>query len=67
MTKRRLRRCPPAALWDEVDFVRDQFVYDCIAFSARLLAIRDGYAKVMGVSGPQYMIMISVAILGPAG
>lgn len=51
-------------LRDGSDNAYRQFVQDCLAFSARLLAVRDGYAKIMGVSGPQYMIMISVAHLG---
>lgn len=56
-----------AMLRDGSDFAYRQFVQDCIAFSARLLTVRDGYARVMGVSGPQYMIMISVAHLGKKG
>ena len=38
-------------------------VHDSLAFAARLQAIRDGYARLIGVSGPQYTILISIARL----
>ena len=42
----------PELLSDGSDIVFRQFVHDALAFAARLLAVRDGYGKVMGISGP---------------
>ena len=56
-----------AMLRDGSDSAYRQFVQDCLAFSARLLSVRDGYARIMGVTGAQYMIMISIAHLGKKG
>jgi len=49
------------------DFEFRQFVHDSLGFSARLLAVRDGFAKLLGISGPQYTILISVAHLVERG
>jgi DNA-binding MarR family transcriptional regulator len=49
------------------DFEFRQFVHDSLGFSARLLAVRDGFAKLLGISGPQYTILISVAHLAERG
>lgn len=35
-------------------------VHSALAFSARLNAIRDGYADFIGLSGPQYTILVSI-------
>ncbi len=56
-----------AMLRDGSDTAYRQFVQDCLAFSARLNSVRDGYARIMGVTGAQYMIMISIAHLGKKG
>ena len=46
------------------DQIFRQFVHDALAFSARLLAVRDGYGKAIGISGPQYTLLISIAHRG---
>jgi len=35
-------------------------VHAALAFTARLHAIRDGYAELVGLSGPQYTILVSI-------
>jgi DNA-binding MarR family transcriptional regulator len=42
-------------------------VHAALAFSARLHAIRDGYAELVGLSGPQYTILVSIEHLQNAG
>lgn len=54
-------------LVDDSDFEFRQFVHDSLGFSARLLAVRDGFAKLLGIPGPQYTILISVAHLNERG
>ncbi|MGI9616796.1 MAG: MarR family winged helix-turn-helix transcriptional regulator [Acidimicrobiales bacterium] len=54
-------------LVDGSDFEFRQFVHDSLGFATRLLAVRDGFAKLLGVSGPQYTILISVAHLAERG
>lgn len=44
-----------------------ELVHTCLAFTSRLLAIRDGYGAIIDLSGPQYTILISIAHLGRAG
>ena len=44
-----------------------KLVHDSLAFAARLVAIRDGYGSVMGITGPQYTILISIAHLNRSG
>ena len=49
-----------------VDGTDDQFremVHNALAFSVRLEAIRDGYARYINLSGVQYTILISIAHL----
>ena len=46
-----------------VDGRDDEFrnmVHAALAFSARLNAIRDGYAEFVGLPGPQYTILVSI-------
>lgn len=46
-----------------VDGRDDEFramVHAALAFTARLHAIRDGYAELVGLSGPQYTILVSI-------
>lgn len=53
-----------------VDGSDDEFralVHDALAFSARLQAIREGYGEIVGVTGPQYSILISIAHLSKRG
>ncbi len=54
-------------LVDGNDFHFRKFVHDSLAFAARLTAVRDGYARLIGVSGPQYTIIISIAHLTEKG
>lgn len=54
-------------LVDGSDFEFRQLVHDSLGFAARLVAVRDGYAKLLGISGPQYTILISVAHLAERG
>jgi MarR family transcriptional regulator, organic hydroperoxide resistance regulator len=44
-----------------------KLVHDCLAFSARLLAIRDGFAAYIGLSGPQYTLLVSIGHLQDHG
>lgn len=50
----------PALLVNGEDMAFRRMVHDSLAFSARLEAIRDGFARLIGISGVQYTIMISV-------
>lgn len=43
------------------------FVHGLLAFTARLEATRSGLAELVGLSGPQYTILISVSHLEEAG
>ena len=52
---------------DGTDVEFRQFVHDALAFSVRLLAVREGYGKIMGITGPQYTILISVVHLSRQG
>ena len=56
----------PELLIDDSDHEFRALVHDSLAFSARLLAIRSGYGKLIGVTGPQYTILISIAHLSKA-
>ena len=44
-----------------------KLVHNSLAFAARLVAIRDGYGSIMGITGPQYTILISIAHLNQSG
>jgi len=57
----------PELLIDGDDDGFRKLVHDSLAFAARLVAVRDGYGSVMGITGPQYTILISVAHLSKAG
>jgi len=53
-----------------IDGSDDQFralVHASLAFSSRLNAIRDGYARLIGVAGPQYTILVSIGHLQKSG
>ncbi len=47
-------------LKDGDDLAFRHMVHDSLAFAARLQAIRDGYARLIGISGVQYTILIAV-------
>lgn len=51
----------PELLQDGDDYQFRQFVHDTLAFGARIQGIRDSLAEVIGLSGPQYTILIAVA------
>jgi len=57
----------PELLEDGQDDGFRALVHNSLAFAARLQAIRDGYARLIGVSGPQYTILISITRLSKAG
>ena len=42
------------------DLAFRQMIHDSLAFSARLEAIRDGYARLIGLTGVQYTILIAI-------
>lgn len=54
-------------LVDGSDDVFRNMVHAALAFSARLNAIRDGYAEFTGLSGPQYTILVSIQHLRKDG
>jgi DNA-binding MarR family transcriptional regulator len=56
----------PELLEDGRDDGFRALVHDSLAFAARLQAVRDGYARLIGISGPQYTILISIARLSKA-
>lgn len=37
-----------------------RFVHDALAFASRLQAVRDGFARLIGLTGVQYTILISI-------
>lgn len=43
-----------------------QFVADLFTVSVRMAAVRDGFARQLGVTGPQYSILMTVAHLADA-
>jgi len=56
------------ALLDDGDDARfRQFIYDVLAFGTRLEAVRDGLGELMGLTGPQYSILITIGMLQEKG
>lgn len=51
----------PELLQDGNDYLFRQFVHDTLAFGARIQGIRDALAGVIGLSGPQYTVLIAIA------
>ena len=45
---------------DGDDLAFRKMVHNALAFSARLEAVRDGFARLIGISGVQYTILISI-------
>lgn len=56
-----------ALLRDGSDAAFRGFVHGLLAFTARLEATRNGLGELVGLSGPQYTILISIAQLEEAG
>jgi len=54
-------------LVDGSDNAFRELVHDSLAFSVRLEAIREGFAKYIGLTGVQYTILISIAHLDSEG
>jgi len=50
----------PQFLSDGTDILFRQFVHDALAFASRLQAVRDGFARLIGLTGVQYTILISI-------
>lgn len=50
----------PAFLTDGTDHAFRRMIHDSLAFAARLEAVRDGFARLVGITGVQYTILISV-------
>ena len=50
----------PAFLIDGNDHAFRRMIHDSLAFAARLEAVRDGFARLVGITGVQYTILISV-------
>ena len=42
------------------DLLFRQFVHDALAFASRLQAVRDGFARLIDLTGTQYTILISI-------
>jgi DNA-binding MarR family transcriptional regulator len=57
----------PALLDEGDDHQFRQFIYDVLAFGARLEAVRDGLGALMGLTGPQYSILITIRMLDQNG
>lgn len=43
------------------------FVHSALAFSSRLTAVRDGFGRLIGLTGPQYTILVSIDHLQELG
>lgn len=43
------------------------FVHAALAFSSRLTAVRDGFGRLIGLTGPQYTILVSIDHLQELG
>lgn len=50
-----------ACLVDGSDAEFRQLIHAMVAFSARLLSVRDGFGTLIGLSGIQYSILVSIA------
>lgn len=57
----------PELLVDGSDNIFREMVHNALAFSVRLEAVRDGFAKYIGLTGVQYTILISIAHLDTDG
>ena len=66
-TKPHLTVSRPELLENGSDAAFRSLVHDSLAFAARLQAVRDGYGQIVGVTGPQYTILISIAHMGRNG
>ena len=50
----------PQFLVDGSDLGFRQFVHDALAFASRLQAVRDGFGRLIGLTGIQYTILVSI-------
>ncbi|MEM6681710.1 MAG: MarR family transcriptional regulator [Pseudomonadota bacterium] len=57
----------PELLVDGDDAAFREMVHAALAFAARLTAVRDGYAELVGLPGPQYTILVSIQHLKDDG
>lgn len=57
----------PELLVDGNDDAFRALVHSSLAFASRLMAVRDGYAKAIGLAGPQYTILMSIRYLQQVG
>lgn len=53
----------PGLLEDGSDLAFREMVHDALAFSSRLEAVRSGFARLIGLTGIQYTILISISHL----
>lgn len=72
MTKSNTHQAPltvtrPELLVNGDDAPFREMVHAALAFSARLMAVRDGYAEFIGLPGPQYTILVSIQHLEDDG
>jgi len=57
----------PELLEDGDDHRFRALIYDILAFSTRLDAVRNGLGALMGLAGPQYSVLITVKMLEETG
>ncbi|MEN3346341.1 MAG: hypothetical protein V7635_2917 [Arthrobacter sp.] len=57
----------PALLDNGDDHRFRQFIYDALAFGTRLEAVRNGLGALIGLTGPQYSILITIRMLEKEG
>jgi len=57
----------PELLVDGDDAAFREMVHAALAFAARLTAVRDGYAALVGLPGPQYTILVAIQHLKDDG
>ena len=55
----------PSCLIDGTDDQFRQLIHNMVAFSGRLLSVRDGFGTLIGITGIQYSILISIAYQKP--
>lgn len=53
----------PELLEDESDQEFREMVHNALAFAVRLQMVRDGFARIVGLTGVEYTVLISVAHL----
>jgi DNA-binding MarR family transcriptional regulator len=68
----RARRAPltvsrPELLVDGSDDAFRDFIHDFLAFSERVMAVREGFGALVGLTGIQYTVLVSIAHLKARG